>query len=460
MKARITALILLIFGVAIGYFVYTSEMPGAKFPFHYGLDLDGGTSLTYTADTSSIPPEDVEGAMNTLRNTIERRVNIFGVSEPVVLVEKGSVFGDDANQNRLVVELPGVTDVTEAINAIGQTPLLEFKLQKDGAQIAVDSPDLLDVTSEEELLARVDELYTPTGLTGGQLKRAQLVFAQLHGGGTSGAIVQIQFNDEGSKLFADITRDNVGSSLAIFLDGKVISSPVIQQEIIGGTAQITGQFSAEEARDLVQNLNFGALPLPIDLLETQTIGASLGHETLNEGVSALLYAFAIIFVFLLIWYRLPGLLASVSLLIYIVIMLALFKLIPVTLTSSGLAGFILSLGMAVDANILVFERVKEELRGGRSLRDAVEEGFKRAWLPIRDGNLSSVISASVLFWLSGTSLVKGFALVFGIGVVVSMLTAVTISRTFLLAFSNEKTEGLLVKLFGAGFGFKKVTNEK
>lgn len=448
---RIWAVILVIIGGALGLFVFKSEQgDNERMKFQYGLDLDGGTQLIYRADTSSVAEYDVAESMDTLRQVIERRVNIFGVSQPSVLVEKGSVFGAEEDQQRLIVELPGVTDVTEAINAIGQTPLLEFKLQTGTSSVA-RVEELLAQAAEieegyasssatstediqEDILAALDAQYEVTGLTGGLLKRSQLGFDPI----SSEPMVMLDFNSEGSKLFAEITGNNIGGILAIFLDGVPISTPVIQQAIHGGTAQISGGFAPEEARDLARNLNFGALPVSIDLVSTQTVGATLGQETLHSGVQALMWAFGIIFVFLIVWYRLPGLIAVVSLGIYVAIMLLLFKLIPVTLTASGLAGFILSLGMAVDANILIFERMKEELAVGKNVRDSVREGFKRAWLPIRDGNLSSIISAVVLFWLSGTSLVKGFALVFGIGVIVSMLTAVVISRTLLLAVSGEQ----------------------
>jgi preprotein translocase subunit SecD len=250
---------------------------------------------------------------------------------------------------------------------------------------------------------------------------------------------------------ADITGENVGQVMAIFLDGQLISNPVIQSSITNGQAVINGTFTPEEARELVRDLNFGALPVPIELIETQTIGPSLGSDTLESGIRALLVGMSIIFLFMIIWYRLPGLIASISLTIYVVIMLALFKFIPVTLTSSGLAGFILSIGMAVDANILIFERIKEELNKKANLYDAIKEGSAKAWTSIRDGNITSIISAVVLYWLSGTSLVKGFALVFGIGVLVSMLTAVVVSRLFLLALSTKKRTKLYDKLFMCGF---------
>jgi protein-export membrane protein SecD len=451
LKARVTAVILLIIGVLIGYFVYTSEVnkETSNFPFRYGLDLDGGTRLTYRADVSEVPEGDINDSLSALRQTIERRVNIFGVSEPIVQIEKGGIFSNEENANRLIVELPGVTEVTDAINAIGETPLLEFRLATEETAEKIIAVDIENGTPEE-ISQQIYDAYEATGLGGGDLRRSSVVFG--HGqSGVNSPIVQLEFDSEGADLFEEITKNNIGNTLAIFLDGVPISTPVIQTEIYGGIATITGQFTAEEARELSRNLNFGALPLPIELIETQTIGASLGIDTLDKGIKSLIYAFIIIFIFLISYYKLPGLIASISLLIYVAIMFAVFKLIPVTLTASGVAGFILSLGMAVDANILIFERIKEELKSKKALKDSVIEGFKRAWLPIRDGNLSSIISAAVLFWLSGTSLVKGFALVFGIGVLVSMLTAVVVSRSLLLAFANEKAEGFLVKIFKPGF---------
>lgn len=446
-KSRILAIVLLILGAGLGFFIYSGEgNPDAKFPFRYGLDLDGGTHLTYRADTSQVAPTDVNASMDALRRTIERRVNIFGVSEPIVQVEKGGVFSEDVDANRLIVELPGVTNVQEAIDAIGKTPVLEFRLLKDNANAEILNID--PNAPQEEIINSVYNIYEATGLGGAQLKRAQVVFDHVSGEPT----VSVDFNGEGSDLFASLTKENVGVEMGIFLDKVLISSPVIRQEIIGGTAQISGGFTAEEARDLAQDLSLGALPLPIEIIETQSVGASLGQETLNKSVSAFSVTMIAIIIFLIIWYRLPGLLAGISLIIYVLITFSIFKLIPVTLTSSGLAGFILSLGMAVDANILIFERIKEELRRGEQpFQDAIGEGFKRAWLPIRDGNLSSIISALVLYWLSGTSVVQGFALVFGIGILVSMFTAVVVSRTLLFAISKEKPGRILQILFSSGF---------
>jgi len=281
-----------------------------------------------------------------------------------------------------------------------------------------------------------------------------LIFDNISGQAT----ISLAYNNEGTKLLADITENNVGRVMAIFLDGEMISNPVIRDSISNGQAIISGDFTLDEAKSLVKNLNFGALPVPIELVETQTIGATLGKDTLKMGINALIIGFMAIFIFMVIWYRLPGLVSAAALLSYLVIMLALFKLIPVTLTAAGLAGFILSIGMAVDANVLIFERIKEEMEKDISLYDAVKLGADRAWGSIRDGNFTSIISAVVLYWMSGTSLVKGFALVFGIGILVSMFTAITVSKILLLALSSKRNLSetrFIKKLFGSGFNFKK-----
>lgn len=443
-KIRIIALIILLAASGIGYFNYSSETnPESRFPFKLGLDLAGGTHLVYEADISELPPQDIQSSMNTLRDVIERRTNLFGVSEPIVQIERSSVFAEGERQQRLIVELPGITDITEAVRIIGETPLLEFKLVNEEAT---------PLTEDEEFTQeRFDELFISTELTGRFLERAQLEFGT---GGTSGnlqnePIVVLQFTKEGGDLFAEITGKNVGRTLAIFLDGDLKSIPVINEEIVGGSAIISGGFTPEEARDLVRNLNLGALPVPIELLSTQTIGASLGREALDKGIVASLLGLVAVALFLILWYRLPGIVAVVSLTIYIVIMLALFKFIPVTLTAAGLAGFLLSIGLAVDANVLIFERMKEELKEGNDVESSTRSGFKRAWLSIRDGNISSIITAIILFWF-GTSLVKGFALTFGIGIIISMVTAITISRTFLYALGNYQNRGITKFLFGSG----------
>jgi preprotein translocase subunit SecD len=356
--------------------------------------------------------------MQALREVIERRINVFGFAEPLVQVEKASFLSESEQTQRLIIELPGVTDLEEAISMIGATPLLEFKLVR------------------QPLGTSTEPVYEDTGLTGRFVQRSRLEFSSQQGGGLANEpLVMVDFNSEGRELFGNITRDNVQEQLAIFLDGDLKSDPVIREPILGGTAVISGGFTAEEARELVRNLNIGALPVPIELLSTQSVGATLGSEILERGLKAALIGLALVLVFMLAWYRLPGLVAGVALTVYVVIMLAIFKYVPVTITAAGIAGFILSIGIAVDANVLIFERMKEELRKGSDYALAVRNGFARAWPPIRDGNFTSFISAVILFWF-GTSIVQGFALVFGLGIIASMASAIVITRVLLLALTG------------------------
>ncbi len=440
------ALVVVLLGVLLGYFVYvTTKNTESEYPFVFGLDLAGGSQLVYVADTSEVSPSEVPELMSVLREVIERRVNSFGVSEPNVQVETSSFVTENPEQ-RLIVELPGVTDIDEAIKQIGQTPLLEFKLvdqevlAAQAATGATTSDPLTDLagatfdTPQAEAPAAVSDLdpYIQTGLTGRYLKRAELVFGQSAGGGLSNEpIVSITFNEEGAALFEKITRENTGELLAIFLDGEVVSAPRINEPIVGGQAIISGNFAVEEARALVRNLNFGALPVPITLDSTQTIGGALGEEALHAGVRAGVIGFVLLSLFMILWYRVPGVVAVLALIMYVIMMLALFKLIPVVLTAAGIAGLILSIGLAVDANILIAERIKEELREGKSTEEAIRAGFDRAWLAIRDSNIAHIIAGVILFWF-GTALIKGFALVFSVGVIVSMISAISISRTLLI----------------------------
>lgn len=449
------ALATLALSASVAFFVYQNTFtPDAKYPFKLGLDLSGGGQLIYQADVSGVDPAEVDELMEVLRQVIDKRINIFGVSEPVVQVEKSSfVAGEEAH--RLVVELPGVTDINAAVAEIGRTPLLEFKLVDENALVAMEALKSLEKDGVKVTASSTaNDPYIDTGLTGRYLVSAQLQFAGQSGSGglSNEPVVSITWNEEGSKLFEEITANNVGSQLAIFLDGEVISSPVINERITGGQAIISGGFTPNEARDLTQNLNFGALPVPIELVSTQTIGSTLGSDILEKGVMAGVVGLALVIAFMIFWYRLPGLIAGVALLTYILVMLAVFQFIPVVLTAAGLAGFILTIGMAVDANVLVFERMKEEYRSGKGSYDSAVIGFKRAWSAIRDGNVTSLLSAIILFWF-GTSMVKGFALVFGIGVIASMLSALLVSRTLLLILPDRKRgEGILAWLYESGRG--------
>ncbi len=463
-KTRITAVLILLLGAGIGFFVYKSEMSHrllvaknattetkvspsgfAKFPFKLGLDLSGGTHLVYRADVSAIATTEIGNSMTSLRDVIERRINIFGVSEPSIQVQDGG-FSNQGEQ-RLIVDLPGVTDVSKAVEMIGLTPMLDFRTEnpvKDATQEATVGKDgsvVIDPYASK---------YIKTELTGRFLDKAILEFNQT----TGEPVVSLQFNKEGSDLFEKITKENVGKSVAIFLDGQPISIPTVNEAITGGKAQISGNFKPQEAKLLVGRLNSGALPVPIELISTETIGPSLGAQATSAGVKAALIGFITIALFLIIWYRLPGLIAVVALTIYVIIMLSIFKIVPVTLTAAGIAGFIISLGIAVDANVLIFERIKEELRGGSNVTDSMHHGFKRAWLSVRDSNISSIITAIILYWF-GTTLIKGFALVFLIGVLISMISAISITRLFLYTLNIKKVSGFTNFLFGSGFSSAK-----
>ncbi|MCE9585575.1 protein translocase subunit SecD [Candidatus Nomurabacteria bacterium] len=448
-KKRILALIIILLGVAVACFVYKTEptlnhnFESQKsffkhHPFRLGLDLSGGTHLVYKADVSAVPAGQISDSMSALRDVIERRVNLFGVSEPVVQIEDGGIVSN--GEEKLLIDLPGVTDVEKATQMIGQTPLLEFKIEAPK-----DAPKQVTVGKDGKLNLDINSQFVNTELTGRYLKNATLEFDQ----NTREPKVSLQFDDTGTALFAKITKENVGKMVAIYLDGSAISTPVVREEIPNGQAVISGSFTPTEAKQLVGRLNSGALPVPISLLSKQTIGASLGTNAVHAGVKATIYGFLLIALFLILWYRLPGLVAVISLSIYVSIILALFKLLPVTLTAAGIAGFIISMGIAVDANVLIFERVKEELRGGRSIANSISAGYARAWFSIRDSNISSIITAVILFWF-GTSLIKGFALTLGMGVLVSMLSAITITRIFLTVIDFLGENKVARFLFSSG----------
>lgn len=531
-----------------------------RFDYHLGLDLKGGTHLVYEADTSQVGSQDRESAVEGVRDVIERRVNAFGVAEPVVQTNKG-----EGSEYRIIVELAGVSDVNQAIQMIGETPLLEFKEQnpeytgereltleqqeeldglnkealekaneinrralaggdfaelarefsedpgskdkggdlgwavrgifvpefdsalfdelevgeitaspvktdfgyhiikkiderqvKDEGQIeASDAGDdssgviagfenlevlsshiLILTKTADDILPPLDE-WINTELSGKQLKRASVQYDQ----NTRDPEVSLEFNDDGGALFEEITGRNVGKPLAIFLDGTPISVPNVNEKITGGRAVITGRFNLTEAKMLVQRLNAGALPVPIGLISQQTVGPSLGQKSVNESIMAGLYGLLLVAIFMIIYYRLPGVMAVGALIIYTAVVLMLFKLIPVTLTLAGIAGFILSIGIAVDANILIFERFKEEFRNGRSYGQAVEQGFKRAWTSIRDSNVSTLLTCAILYWF-GSSVIRGFAVTLAIGIVISMFSAITISRSFLRLWQSGRMDSL------------------
>jgi len=459
---------------------------------HLGLDLQGGVHLMYKADLSNIASENYEDAMEGVRDVIERRVNVIGVSEPIVQTVKSE------DNWRLIVELAGVSDVNQAIDMIGQTPSLDFREMDeevaaevetdkeikvkegeslDGEQVTTENTEESDNTENNEKakvveenklesLINTDELqiqgegedsklvdkdgnevdleklqaqlnqekeqgiypgYKMTELTGQHLDQAQLQYDP----NTGIPVIGLEFNNEGKELFAQITERNIGKPVGIFLDGEPISMPRVNERIGEGKAVISGDFTIEEAKELARRLNAGALPVPIELVSQQTVGATLGKISVEKSFMAGVIGIFLVSLFMIIYYRLPGVLAVLALGIYTLIILALFKLIPITLTLSGIAGFILSIGMAVDANVLIFERIKEELNDGNNLLSSIEKGFKHAWMSIRDSNISTIITCVILAWF-GVGILKGFAITLGIGVLLSMFSAIIVTRTFLL----------------------------
>jgi preprotein translocase subunit SecD len=466
LKTRIKALLIVLLGVGLGFFVYYSEInkdnsePSSnkvvnfisRFPFKLGLDLSGGSHLIYKADLSNVEKAEVSNSMNSLRDIIERRVNIFGVAEPMIQVQEGSFTNN--YEERLIVDLPGVTDVSEAIKMIGQTPMLDFRTEVPKEETEETEGEEAEaekltykVNEAGQLVPDYDSLFQLTDLTGRFLDKAVLNFDQT----TGEAMVSLQFDKEGADLFKQMTTENVGKTIAIFLDGYPISIPVVNEAIPDGQAIISGNFTPKEAKELVDRLNSGALPVPISLVSTQTIGASLGDEATQAGVFAALVGFLAVAIFFILWFRLPGVIAVLALSIYTLVMLSIFKLVPVVLTATGIAGFIISIGMAVDANVLIFERIKEELREDKEdLATSIRNGFKRAWLSVRDSNISTIIT-SIILYSFGTTLIKGFALVLLIGVVTSLISAVLVSRLFLYSLNFKRRSKLTEFMFGSGF---------
>lgn len=443
-KTYIILLLVFILAVVAGVFdanFFGIQVPQIlKKPFLLGLDLQGGTHLIYEADLKNIDPRDFSDAMRGLRDVIERRVNLFGVQEPVVQTQ------ETAEHWRLIVELAGIKDVNQAIQMIGQTPLLEFREQRteEETKRILDKQKEVQGKSMEEILevpdyqlAFEDPYFKSTKLTGQYLKKARAEFDQT----TLKPYVSLEFNDEGAKIFEELTSLNVGKPLAIYIDNRSISKPIVQEKISEGKAQITGQFTVEEVKFLARNLNAGALPVPITLISQQTVGPSLGAESLQKSLRAGIIGFALVVLFMILFYRLPGIAASLALGVYTVFMLALFKLIPVTLTLAGIGGAILSIGMAVDANVLIFSRMREELQLNKTFSQSLARGFSRAWPSIRDGNAVTFIIAIILFYL-GTSFVKGFALVLALGIIVHLFSAIFVTRYLLRLFEGTRLENV------------------
>lgn len=365
-------------------------------PTKLGLDLVGGSRLLLEAETTESVTKITPEVMGRLQFAIEQRVNKLGVAETVV---------QQVGDKRLMVEIPNVTDLKEAKAFIGETAQLEFKKE---AKDASGAP-----------------IWVSTGLSGRDLAKSSVNSDNVGQWGVS-----LEFNAEGAKKFADLTKELVGKQMAIFFDGDLVSAPNVNEAIYGGHAQITGQFTFEEAERMVNLLNAGALPVPAKIVEENTVGPTLGADSIAKSQKAGIIGLSAVMIFMIIFYHVPGVIADIALIIYSLILFALFKTIPVTLTLAGIAGFILSIGMAVDANILIFERTKEELRAGRNLFTAINSGFDRAFTSIFDSNMTTIITCTILYLL-GTSVVKGFALTLAIGVMVSMFTAITVTKNFM-----------------------------
>ncbi len=398
---------------------------------HLGLDLVGGVQVLLEADMpdgTAVTPDD----MNIARRIVENRVNGLGVEEAVV-----QRVGD----RRIVVEIPGVQDPEQAIAAVKQTGLLEFvdmsSISPQEAQTYQGRTIVTNFGQTEgsqtsvtgTITSTVPQEIWPTVMTGKILKNAFVQVGQL--GEYS---VAFELTSEGSQEFATFTAQHVGSVLAIVLDKQVISVPTINNAITGGTGEISGSFTEDEANTLAVQLRYGSLPIPLKVVETRTIGPTLGQDSLNKSLLAGAVGATVVILFMLLYYRLPGGLADISIIIYALIALAIFRYVPVTLTLPGIAGFLLSTGSALDANILIFERMKEELRDGRSLSAAINQGWLRAWPSIRDSNIAALLTSAILYWfgsVSGATIVKGFSLTLALGVVVSLFTAIVVTRTLL-----------------------------
>jgi preprotein translocase subunit SecD len=418
-----------------------------KLPIQLGLDLQGGAQLTIQVKTTQEIKKITSEELEAVKTVVEGRVNGLGVSEPVV-----QTVGSD----QILVQLPGVNDPQQAERVLGGTAQLEFRKQKPGteAQLPIEQQVRQELLLKQTLLRQAKDekaiaenqaslqrsndailnLFESAGLSGKNLKDARPEPLQTGNDWN----VALRFDAAGGEKFAQLTKDlaGTGRTIGIFLDNALISSPTVGPEyaqtgIAGGGAVINGRFTAETANELAVQLRGGSLPVPVEIVENRTVGATLGRDSIQRSIYAGIGGLVLVLIFMAVYYRLPGVIADVALVIYALLTIAAFDLLGVTLTLPGIAGFILSIGMAVDANVLIFERTREELRSGKTLYRSVESGFYRAFSSILDGNVTTVIACAALFWL-GSGLVKGFALTLGLGVAVSMFTALTCSRTFLL----------------------------
>lgn len=398
---------------------------GKRFTTKLGLDLSGGARLVLDANMKGIGAGDKASALEAAREVIERRVNFFGVSEPIVQTSVSQ------QSHRIIVELPGVSNVDQAIALIGTTAQLDFREFTD------PNASISATTTVKEIL----DMTESVGITGKDLKRASVSFDTT----TGSPQVGLEFTSEGGKKFSEVTRRLVGKPLGIFLDDLPVTIPVVKQEITDGQAVINGQFTQDEAKNLSLQLNAGALPVPVQVVQKSTVGATLGQSSVTKSINAGTVGLIIVALFMIALYGWLGVMADLALIVYGLITFAIFRAIPITLTLPGIAGFILSIGMAVDSNILIFERFREEKRAGRPWKVAMELGFGKAWDSIRDANFTTLITCAVLYnpgnwdFLPISGMVRGFAVTLFIGVLVSLFTGIVVTRTFIRVLYKEGT---------------------
>lgn len=423
-KSALFLIALVVAATVLGvFFIHPDYWGSTTRPWRLGLDLVGGTHLVYEIDMNGVDSADRGAVLDGIRDRIETRVNSSGVREPQVVTAK------QGDSYRLIVDIAGIKDTSAAIAQIGETPFLVFAEESNKS-----FPVKAKTADGKEIEVQGNQPgFTPTALTGRYVKSAQLNFNNV----TRQPEVFLEFDADGAKLFEDITAKNVGKQLAIFVDNELLTAPRVNERITGGRAQITGQFTVTEAQRLVARFKDGALAAPIKLVSQQTIGATLGSDSLQKTLWAGLVGAVVVMLFMIVYYHTLGLFASIALLIYTVLLLSISKLFGITMTLAGIAGIILSIGMAVDANILIFERTKEELKKGIQKTSAIMEGFRRAWPSIRDSNIATMITSLVLYSFA-SSFIRGFALSLLLGVIVSMFTAITVTRTLLAVFIKEK----------------------
>lgn len=415
--------IVILTALAVFIDIPKSFLAGDKIKARLGLDLQGGTELIYQADLSqsSNKVKDLDNLKSVFRN----RIDSLGVAEPTI---------QNMGPDRILIELPGVKDINQAVETIGQTYEMVFMTESSDE----NGVELKDYYEDYTYPGK----WISSDLTGRNLTSAEATFDTSQKSIQSDPVVSISFDNAGKDKFAKLTKDNLNKRIAIVLDNKIVSAPNVQSEITNGKAVITGQKDIAEAQKLASRLNEGMLPVPAKLIAQRNVGASLGSDSLKQSIIAALAGFIALVIFMISYYRVPGLLASIALIIYSLISFAIFKLIPVTLSLAGIAGFILSIGMALDANILIFERMREEIRFGKSPSIALTDGYFRAWPSIRDSNFSSLITCAILYYF-GSGAVRGFAFTLSIGILVSMFTAITVTRTFTLLLANSKARRMI-----------------